>query len=116
MKRLFRWALAATLICGIGVLMSCSTDDNPVVEPTTEVLRDGVWTGSGEGRSGTIIVRMTVEDHQIADIVVVSQSESSFAQEALNEMVARALRKQGWSASAASTAGNRTITTSTTAL
>lgn len=39
--------LAATLICGIGVLMSCSTDDNPVVEPTTEVLRDGVWTGSG---------------------------------------------------------------------
>ena len=27
--------------------------------------------------------------------MVVSQSESSFAQEALNEMVARALRKQG---------------------
>ena len=76
-------------------LASCSTDDNPVVEPTTELLQDGVWTGSGEGRSGTIVVKMTVENHEITDIVVVSQSESSFAQEALNEMVARALQKQG---------------------
>ena len=76
-------------------LTSCSTDDDPAAEPPTELLQDGVWTGSGEGRSGTIVVKMTVENHEISDIVVVSQSESSFAQEALNEMVARALQKQG---------------------
>ncbi len=76
-------------------LTSCSTDDDPAAEPPTELLQDGVWTGSGEGRSGTIVVKMTVENHEISDIVVVSQSESSFAQETLNEMVARALQKQG---------------------
>ena len=57
-------------------------------------MQDGVWTGTGEGRSGTILVKMTVLDHQITDIVVASQSESVFAQDAINEMVARALAKQ----------------------
>ena len=76
-------------------LTSCSKEDNPAVEPPTEQLQDGVWTGSGEGRGGTVVVKMTVESHKISDIVVVSQSESSFAQDALNEMVARALLKQG---------------------
>ena len=57
-------------------------------------MQDGVWTGSGEGRSGTILVKITVLEHRIADIMVVSQSESSFAQEAINGMVARALEKQ----------------------
>lgn len=88
------WIIAVTLVCGV-LLAACSADDNPAVEPTTELLNDGVWTGSGEGRSGTIVVKMTVENHEITDIVVVSQSESSFAQDALNEMVARALQKQG---------------------
>ena len=82
------------MVCCL-TLTSCSTEDSPVTEPPTEQLQDGVWTGSGEGRSGTIVVKMTVENHVITDIVVVSQSESSFAQEALNEMVARALQKQG---------------------
>ena len=88
------WMIAAILVCGV-LLTACSADDNPTVEPTTELLKDGVWTGSGEGRSGIIVVKMTVENHEITDIVVVSQSESSFAQEAINEMVARALQKQG---------------------
>ena len=57
-------------------------------------MQDGVWTGSGEGRSGTILVKITVLEHRITDIMVVSQSESSFAQEAINGMVARALEKQ----------------------
>ena len=57
-------------------------------------MQDGVWTGSGEGRSGTILVKITVLEHRIADIMVVSQSESSFAQEAINGMVARAIVKQ----------------------
>ena len=95
MKKTKLWVLTSILfICGM-LLAACSVDDNPIDGPTTEQLKDGVWTGSGEGRSGTIVVKMTVENHKISDIVVVSQSESSFAQEALNEMVARALQKQG---------------------
>ena len=58
-----------TMVCCL-TLASCSSDDDPAVEPTTELLQDGVWTGSGEGRSGTIVVKMTVENHEISDIVV----------------------------------------------
>ena len=61
--------------------MACTNDDNPVVEPVTEQLQGGVWTGSGEGRSGTIIVKVTVENHQVTKVTVVSQSESTFARE-----------------------------------
>ena len=64
------WMIAATLVCGM-LLAACSADDNPAVRPTTELLNDGVWTGSGEGRSGTIVVKMTVVNHEITDIVVV---------------------------------------------
>ena len=85
----FRIIIVTLLL--LGILCSCSNDDPAPVEP---VLKDGVWTGTGEGRNGTILVRMTVDGHQITDIVVVSQSESSFAQDAINEMVARALQKQ----------------------
>ncbi len=49
------WMIAVTLVCGM-LLAACSADDNPAVEPTTELLNNGVWTGSGEGRSGTIVV------------------------------------------------------------
>ena len=87
MRRAFHWILLL-LLCS---LCACSHEE---IEPTEPVMQDGVWTGTGEGRSGTILVRMTVAQHQITDIVVVSQSESSFAQDAINEMVERALRKQ----------------------
>ena len=87
MKRLVIW-LAMLLLCA---LCACTREDPVPVEP---VMKDGVWTGTGEGRSGTILVRINVEDNKITDIVVVSQSESSFAQDAINEMVARALQKQ----------------------
>ena len=66
------------MVCCL-TLIACSSDDNPAAEPPMELLQDGVWTGSGEGRSGTIVVKITVENHEITDIVVVSQSESSFA-------------------------------------
>ena len=98
MKKLSRYISGCVSVLAIAyclTLASCSSDDDPAAEPLAELLQDGVWTGSGEGRSGTIVVKMTVENHEISDIVVVSQSESSFAQEALNEMVARALQKQG---------------------
>ena len=76
------------LLCAFG---ACSRQD-PV--PAQPVLQDGEWTGTGEGRSGTILIKMTVREHRITDIVVVSQSESSFAQEAIREMIARAIQKQ----------------------
>jgi len=86
MKRIF--ICLAMLLCA---LCACTREDPVPAEP---VMQDGVWTGTGEGRSGTILVRITVQDNKITDIVVVSQSESSFAQNAINEMVARALQKQ----------------------
>ena len=49
-------------------------------------MQDGEWTGSGEGRSGTIIVKVKVENHQVAKVTVISQSESSFAQETINNI------------------------------
>ncbi len=76
--------MGVVLICGLWVFVACTNDDNPVVDPVTEQLQDGEWTGSGEGRSGSIIVRVTVENHQVVKVTVVSQSESSFAQETIN--------------------------------
>ena len=92
------------LLCS---LCACTKEDPVPVEP---VMQDGVWTGTGEGRSGTIVVRITVEQHQITDIVVVSQSESSFAQDAINEMVARALQKQALLTTEADAVSGATLT------
>ena len=86
MKRNMRWLIGALLICGLWMFVACANDDNPVVDPETEQLQDGEWTGSGEGRSGTIIVKVTVENHQVVKVTVVNQSESSFAQETINSI------------------------------
>ena len=91
MKRNLRWLMGALLICGLWMFVACTNDDNPVVEPVTEQLQDGVWTGSGEGRSGTIIAKVTVENHQVTKVTVVSQSESTFAQETINSLCESAL-------------------------
>lgn len=90
MKRNLRWLMGVVLICELWLFVACANDDNPIVGPT-EQLQDGVWTGSGEGRSGTIIVKVTVESHQVAKVTVVSQSESSFAQETINSLCERAV-------------------------
>ena len=46
MKQLTKWMLAAILICGISVIISCSkdddSDDGPIAKPT--VLKQGIWT------------------------------------------------------------------------
>ncbi len=83
MKRLWIW-----IILLLSILVACSPDSLIPPEP---VMQDGVWTGNGEGRSGTILVRITVLGHRITDIVVVSQSESSFAQDAINMAIRSAL-------------------------
>ena len=73
------------------MLMACANEDSPAVTPVTTQLQDGEWTGSGEGRSGTIIVKVTVENHQVSKVTVISQSESSFAQETINSLCERAM-------------------------
>ena len=90
MKRNMRWLMGVLLICGLWMFVACTNDDNPIVKPV-EQLQDGEWTGSGEGRSGTIIVKVTVENHQVTKVTVVSQSESSFAQETINNLCESAI-------------------------
>jgi fumarate reductase flavoprotein subunit len=85
------WLMAAILALNSLFMASCSNDDNSILEPTEQVLQDGEWTGSGEGRSGSIIVKVTVKNHQVKEVTVVSQSESSFAQETINTIVASAV-------------------------
>ena len=83
--------MGALLICGLWMLMACANEDTPAVAPVTTLLQDGEWTGSGEGRSGTIIVKVTVENHQVSKVTVISQSESTFAQETINSLCERAM-------------------------
>jgi len=78
-------------IGGLTTLTSCSNDDNGIAEPVGQVLQNGEWTGTGEGRSGTIVVKLVVKNHQVEQATVVSQSESVFAQETINNLVAKAL-------------------------
>ena len=78
--------LAAILTLSGFLMTSCSNDDDSATEPTELVLQDGMWTGNGDGRSGTIIVKVTVENHQVTKVTVVNQSESSFAQETINNL------------------------------
>ena len=88
------WVLATILIlCSIMAFTSCSDDDD-ATEPVIEGLRDGEWTGSGEGRSGNIIAKIVVEDGKIVQAIVVSQSESVFAQDAINTILNHAVGKQ----------------------
>lgn len=91
MKRTKLWMMTAILLFNGLLLISCSKDDNSSMVPLDQVLQDGEWIGSGEGRSGTIIVKVTVENHQLAQVVVVSQSESSFAQETINSICESAM-------------------------
>ena len=82
--------LTAILLCGVMAQTSCS-NDNDSTAPTTTVLQDGEWTGSGVGRSGSIIAKVVVKDHRVAQVTIVSQSESVFAQDAINTVVANAV-------------------------
>ena len=72
--------------------VSCSQNDGP--EPETRILADGVWVGSGEGRGGTIIASVEVKEHAVSQVTIVSQSESSFAQETINTIVERAVGRE----------------------
>ena len=92
MKKFFSsWTyLVITIFTLLSPLASCSHDHEPPT-PAEAVMRDGIWEGTGEGRGGTILVRITVTNHIITDAKAVSQSESSFAQEALNKVLINAI-------------------------
>ena len=95
MKYLRPWMLAAIFtLCGLMAFTACSNDDENDLEPAIEGLRDGEWTGSGEGRSGNIIAKIVVEKGKIVQAIVVSQSESVFAQDAINTILGHAVGKQ----------------------
>ena len=40
-------------------------------------LKDGTWTGEGQGRNGAVVVEMTVKSGHIADVKVVKHSETA---------------------------------------
>ena len=95
MKQFRLWMFAAILtLCGIMAFTSCSHDDEDTPEPAIEGLRDGEWTGVGEGRSGNIIAKIVVEDGKVVQAIVVSQSESVFAQDAINTILGNAVGKK----------------------
>ena len=95
MNRMKLWTCSIILaLCGLMAFTACSDDDNSTAEPETGVLQDGEWTGSGEGRSGSIIAKIVVKDHRVAQVTIVSQSESVFAQDAINSVVAKAIGRQ----------------------
>ncbi len=71
----------------VTLLSGCGAADDNVAD--TEVMQDGEWEGTGEGRSGTILVHILVQDHRIVSGKVISQSESTFAQEAINTIIAK---------------------------
>ncbi len=75
-------------------LISCSSDDPVVPSSSHEVLRDGEWTGSGQGRSGNIIARIIVKEAKIFQAVILNQSESVFAQDAINTILGHAEGRQ----------------------
>ena len=87
------WILGVMIAWCSLLMTSCSKDDDGIPESTEQVLRDGEWTGSGEGRSGNIIAKVEVMNHQVKQVTIVSQSESVFAQEAINSIVANAAGK-----------------------
>ena len=61
MKQIMLWMLTTILILsGLTTLASCTIDDNAIVEPVEQVLQDGEWTGTGEGRSESIVVKVVV--------------------------------------------------------
>ena len=86
------WTVILTL-SGL-MLVSCSNYDNGIQEPAEQLLQDGEWTGSGEGRGGSVIAKVTVKNHQVEQVTIVSQSESVFAQDAVNSIVASAVGRR----------------------
>ena len=86
MKRIVSLFCLLLLVLGA----SCTRD----TEPEARALMDGVWVGTGEGRGGTIIASVEVKDRVVSKVTIVSQSESSFAQETINTIIQKAVGRE----------------------
>ncbi|MGL5980975.1 MAG: flavocytochrome c [Phocaeicola sp.] len=82
-----------TLLFIAASLFGCNDSNNPNDNPET-IIQDGVWEGTGEGRNGTILVRIKVENHTIVSASAISQSESSFAQSTITAIIDKVLISQ----------------------
>lgn len=89
MKRLLFIIVILTLT---GMLFTSCREDP--VDPAKQELRDGEWTGYGEGRNGAIVAKVLIAGHQVERVTIVNQSESVFAQDAINTIVAKAVGRQ----------------------
>jgi fumarate reductase flavoprotein subunit len=47
----------------------------------TPTIQDGIWTGSGEGFKGEMIIQITTKDGKIVDTELLSIKDSDFAKE-----------------------------------
>lgn len=97
MEQIRKWMQGIILtLWGLAMLTSClDNEDNNSTEPRIEqTLQDGAWMGTGQGRSGSIIAQVVVSDHKVQRVTIVSQSESVFAQDAINYIVASAVGRQ----------------------
>lgn len=57
-------------------------------------MMDGTYEGLGEGRGGIIKLSVDVIEHKIAAVRVLAQSESVFAQSAIDDMISRIIGAQ----------------------
>lgn len=80
-------------LCILGLAFnSCQQEDFGGMAQTQ--MTDGDWEGTGEGRNGIILVRSHIEGHVIRSVKVVTQSESSFAQDCISAIIGKALDRQ----------------------
>ncbi|MCF0245162.1 MAG: flavocytochrome c [Bacteroidaceae bacterium] len=84
--------LLISFMAALGVAYSCSSSS--ANDDKSKVMNDGVYEGIGEGRNGMIKVSVTVKDHVITDVRVVQQSESSFAQETISNLIMKIMQAQ----------------------
>ena len=83
-----------TLLLFSAIFISSCSCGNAELDSAQEYMADGTYEGIGEGRGGMIKIAIMVKDHKITDAKVISQSESSFAQESLYAMIDRIMEAQ----------------------
>ena len=86
------YILIILLICTI--LAGCDNHTKDTPAPEELQMQDGEFEGLGEGRSGMIKLAITVKNHIITAIQILSQSESKFAQPAEQQIIDAVLEKQ----------------------
>lgn len=74
----------------VSFLLAACTPENA----HREVMVDGTYEGLGEGRGGIIKLAVDIRDHRIETARVLAQSESSFAQSCIDDMISRVIEAQ----------------------